>query len=84
MTSVTEATKLLSTPVIEQETLPPETQATEGQEAPAAQEASPEAQTNELETLPPSDTETPPEMHKVKVDGEEIEVDYDELKRLFA
>jgi len=86
MTTTFEAAKLLSTPQGELEKPPAEVE-TEGQEAPAKQEASPEVKQEVSETpeaKADSDTEIQTELHKVKVDGEEMEVDYEELKKGYS
>lgn len=86
MTTAIEAAKLLSTPQGELEKPPAEVE-TEGQEALATQDATPEAKQEQSETpeaKAKSDTETEIELHKVKVDGEELEVDYEELKKGYS
>ena len=85
MSTPLEAAKLLSTPPSELEKPPAEVEV----EAHGAQakehDATPEAKKAELETPPKgSDTDTPIELHKVKVDGEEIEVDEEELHKGYS
>jgi len=83
--SVLEAAKILSTQPSEQETsLPPAEVETEGQEAQASQDAKPEANQAEPATPDNGDTEAKQELFKVKVDGEELEVELDELKKGYS
>jgi len=79
------AANLLSTPPSELQQ-PPAEEKKEGQEAPVKQEATPETQEAKQETPPDegSDTEAKKPMFKVKVDGEEIEVDQDELLKGYS
>lgn len=55
----------------------------EGQEALAKQEATTEGKEAKQETLS-SDTDAKPKLHKVKVDGEELEVEYEELVKGYS
>lgn len=84
--NVSEAANLLSTKPSEH-SLPPAEEKVEGQEAQAKQEAQPEVKQEKQETpeaKASSDTEAKPNLHKVKVDGEELEVDYDELLKGYS
>jgi len=83
MSTTVEASKLLSTQPSEQESLPPAEVREEGQEAQVKQEATPDTVEAKQET-PEGDTDAKPELHRVKVDGEEIEVEYEELKKGYS
>ena len=85
-TDVIGAAKLLSTPPSELEKPPAEVEK-EGQEAQVKQEATPEAKQEQSETLEAktdSDTKTEAVKHKVKVDGQELEVEYEELLKGYS
>jgi len=78
------AKSLLSEPPSELEQ-PPADSGAEAQEVQVKeQDAAPKAQEASQETLENSDTEDAPNMHKVKIDGEEVEVDYDELLKGYS
>jgi hypothetical protein len=83
---ISKASNLLSTPPSELEK-PPAAVEQEGQEALVKQEASTESKEVAQETpeaKAESDTEVKPELHKVKIDGEEVEVPYDELLKGYS
>lgn len=78
------AKSLLSEPPSELEQ-PPADSGAEVQDVQAQeQEAAPKAEAEKQETLEASDTEANPNLHKVKVDGQEVEVDYDELLKGYS
>lgn len=82
MSEISQAANLLSTPPSELEQPPANVEAEE-QEALVTQEAPTESKKVEQET-PKGDTEAEPAMHKVKIDGEEVEVPYDELLKGYS